>query len=248
MIATAKFSGSLSIVEAAAERLAIQLTTTSYVIPAFEGFSSFTGGPTDVYCIESRLGESAKCEGYSTYIVAQSFSSKYPSLVVTFVVDLRDSDRQPSDKLAKIDRRIDRKLSTIFLPAMFTLLNQLDPSGKERGLVVQSYHSEMALGDLIHGSLYTLQLLARFKRDGQLAIIAVDFADPILLAMSAAIRGATKILGGDIHLISRQSTLSEIKLPIKKPGDGYYLVGGNSVALDAGLEKASSYFNKHFAS
>jgi hypothetical protein len=234
----------LVVIDQRIARLQQQLPTTSYVIPAFEGFSAFTGGKTDVYCLETRLGASAKHTGYSTYAVAQSFSSSYPSLILTFVVDLRDSDKKPSSDLAKIDRRIDGKLSTIFLPAIFTMFNELDPSGNNRGLVVQSYHSEMAFGDLIHGSVYTIQLLRRFKRDGQMAIIAVDFADPILLAMSAAIRGITRLFGGDIHLMSRVAAESEIKMPILKPGGGSYLVGGNSRAVDMGLMKAKTYFDR----
>jgi hypothetical protein len=231
--------------QAATDALARRLPTRSYIIHNYDGYFAFTGASTTVYCIESRLGASISRAGYSTYAFAQCFSPDYPSLVLTFVADLQDSDRQPCLP-AHIDRRIDTPLSTIFLPVLFKAFNDLDPTGQGRGLIVQSYYSSMSLGDLVHGSLYTLQLIARFKRDGQLAIIAVDFADPILLAMSSIIRVGSWLLGGDIYLYPRTATTSTIKMPVQDLQGEIFSIHGSSTALDAGLMLASRIFSTHY--
>ncbi len=230
--------------ESVASQLNTHFPTVAYIIPTTEDFGGSPLQQRDGYCIESCLGHSAKHEGYSTYALAQSVCAAYPTLVITFVVDLRDPDREPAHGPARITAAIDHNLSAFFLPAIFTAFNDLDPTGRRRGVVVQSYNAQMALGDLLPGSLYTVQLVRSFKRDGQLALIAVDFSDPLLLAMAGLLGRLTSILGGDIHLFRRTEVTSSTQMPIQREGGGYYFIGDNSVALDQGIAIAREYLAK----
>src|SRR5258708_36025091 len=128
------------------------LSSEWYVIHAFEGYKDLTEGATDVYCLEVCLGQATGKPEYDTYAVAQTFAANYPSLALVFLVDLRRSDRKPSPTPAKLSVEIDKQFSCFFLPVMFKGLNVLDPTGQQRGLLVQSYHSEMTLADLLQAS------------------------------------------------------------------------------------------------
>ncbi len=97
--------------ESVASQLNTHFPTVAYIIPTTEDFGGSPLQQRDGYCIESCLGHSAKHEGYSTYALAQSVCAAYPTLVITFVVDLRDPDREPAHGPARITAAIDHNLS-----------------------------------------------------------------------------------------------------------------------------------------
>jgi hypothetical protein len=187
------------------------------------------------------MGTSADRDGYSTYAIAQNFPICFPNLSLTLVADLMDTDCQPHPEPAKLNVELDKKLSTIFLPALFTAFNDLDPLGQQHSILVQSYHSAMTLSDLLLASKYTLQLLLRFKRDGQLAMIAVDYYDPLSTAIARVMQLGRRLFGGDIHLINRTNVVSAIKIPIAHPSGQLYVIESSSTALDQGFALARQY-------
>jgi hypothetical protein len=224
------------------------LPTQSYTVPAFTGFGPVTDGlPTNVFCIESLLGPAVDRPGYSTYAVAQNFPDCFPNLALTLVVDLKDAEKQPHPAPTRLNVDLDKKLSTIFLPALYTAFNDLDPAGQNHSILVQSYNSEMTLSDLLLASKYTLDLLLRYKRDGQLAMIAVDYYDPLSTTIAKFMQLGRRIFGGDIHLISRTKVVSAIKIPIASPGGQPYLVESSSTALDQGFALARHYLTKNLS-
>lgn len=238
--------------DAVFERLATRfnglgLTSKWYTVPAFDGFASLgLKHPTDVYCLEAYLGPSPTRKGYSSYAVVQTFLSDYPSLGLTFLAELRDTDRQPSTEPAKFSIEVDKKFSTIFLPVLFTAFNELDPTGQQRGVLVQSYNSEMTISDFIQASAYSGQIVSRYKQDGQLALIAVDYYDPLSTLIANVMKLTTRLFGGDVHLITRSKQRSSIKLPIANTEGGFHLIANNSTALDQGIALARAYFDKHY--
>lgn len=234
---------------AALERLAAQLTTEGlpaecYTIAAFEGFGALTSGrAVDVHCLESRLGKAPGRPGYSSYAVAQTFLTEYPTLALTFLVELADADRRPNPQPPRFGLEVDRKFSLRFLPAMFSGLNQIDPTGAGRGQLVQSYHAEIMLRDFLHSSVYSAVVLRRYALSGQLALIAVDYNDPMARVI-AGVLGRLRRFFPNIHMIPRASALSTLKLPVRGPG-APYLVEGSSISLDEGFRLARSYLDAH---
>jgi hypothetical protein len=234
------------------DRLAASLTGLGlpadwYVVPNFTGVRVVAGdNPVDVYCVEALLGASHSRPGYQTYAVAQAFVPQFPSLALLFVVERRESDEQPSDGLPEFDADLDRKFSTVYLPTMNVALNELDPTGRCKGLLVQAYHSKMTPSNFARASVYSWQLLRRFKRDGQLAQIAVDYSDPLVAFIASVMRPLMFLVGGDVHMIRRTPEPSTIEMPIRNPAGGYFLIRDNSTALDQGLRLACSYLERHY--
>jgi hypothetical protein len=231
-----------------ANRLNTQgIVSECYTIPAYEHYGSLTDNrPADVNCLEAYLGPSPSHPGYSSYAIVQTFLPRYPSIALTLLKELRDTDKAPHPEPSKFSIEVDKKFSTIFLPTVYSAFNSLDPSGQNRSLLVQSYLSELTLSDFLQASGYTWKLLLRFKRDGQLAMIAVDYFDPLSTCIARVMGVTQKLFGGDIHLISRTPTSSDLKIPIRNPNGGYHLITDNSTALDKGFEIAISYLEKHY--
>ncbi len=238
-----------SILDRLAGRLsAAGLPAEWYTIPAYQGFAALTGGMgVDVHCIEARLGSAPGYAGYSSYAVAHIFLPGYPTLALTSLVELSDVDRRPGSRPAKFGPTVDRKFSAKFLPAMFSGLNDLDPSGGGRGVLVQSYNAEMTTSDLFYSTVYSLWLVTRFKRHGQLALIAVDYYDPLTVLIANGLRRLRRIIP-DIHLVPRTAARSTVKIPVRRPGDGHYIVDGGSTALDEGFALARAYLDEHYRS
>jgi hypothetical protein len=223
------------------------LSAEWYVIPDFEGFAPVVGGqPIDVHCVEVYLGPSPTRPGYGSYAVVQTFLPDYPSLGITFLTELRDSDRLPSTEPAKFSIEVDKKFSTIFLPVLFTAFNELDPTGQQRGVLVQSYNSELTLGDFVQASAYSGKLVSRYKQDGQLALIAVDYYDPLSTLIANVMKLTTRLFGGDVHLITRTKQSSDIKIPIRNTQGRHHFIGNHSTALDEGIALARRYLDKHY--
>jgi hypothetical protein len=221
------------------------LRAESWVVPAFDGLRAYNGGSaSDAHGLTLDLGPSAGARERSTYALAISPLRAHPNLALTFLVSLSEADCAPCPAPAVFDLSVDRAFSTIFLPTLFTELPALDPTGLNRGVIVQSYDARLAPSDLLHAAVYTGRLLFRFKRDGQLALIAVDY-DDALQRLIARAAGALRLLLPDVHLIPRAAEASAIPIPIPRPEGGHHLRAASSAALDAGLAVALSYLRRH---
>jgi hypothetical protein len=237
-----------SVMQNAASRLIDSgLPSQWYMIPAYTGYGALTAGrPTDVYCLEAHLGEAHGKPEYDAYAVAQLFLPNYPSLALITLVECRKADRQPGLGQPVYSAALDKKFSRVFLRTMHTAFNALDPTRQGRGLLVQAYHAKITLGDLVGAGINTGALILRFKRDGQLAQIAVDFDDPLTTLVAGVVRPCMRLAGGDVHYIPRTKTLSSLQIPIRDSGGAYHAIGDNSTALDRGLEIAKTYFDHHY--
>ncbi len=217
----------------------------SYTVPAFEGYRALTGGPVDVHCLVVSLGPSPANPSYDSYAVAQSFLPGFPSIALVFLVELRRVDRRPNPERPVFNIRTDGRFARLFLKKMHTALNPLDLSGGNRGLLVQSYNASMTLADLLQSTLLSLQLLFCFKKDGQLAQIAVDYDHPLIVFVAKVIRPLIRFVG-DVHLFPKTTRPSDVRIPLRRPDGGYYLLGTNSTALDEGVNVAKRYMEKHY--
>jgi hypothetical protein len=217
-----------------------------YVVPAYTGYGALTGErPTDVYCLEAHLGEAHRKPEYDAYAVAQLFLPNYPSLALITLVECRKEDRLPGVEQPIYSAALDRKFSRVFLRTMHTAFNALDPTGQGHSLLVQVYHAKITLGDVFGAGINTSALILRFKRDGQLAQIAVDFDDPLTMLVARVV-GPFIRLAGDVHYIPRTKTPSTLQIPIRDSGGAYHAITDNSTALDSGFEIGKTYFDRHY--
>jgi hypothetical protein len=223
------------------------LTTSWYTIPSSIGYERLTHELLEkIYCLEVQLGAS-EVDGYITYAVAQLFSASYPTMVVTFLVERRVSDRMLASHLPIFTARNDKVFSGIFLPIIYKAFNHLDPSGGQRGVLVQLYHGKMSLSDLLQGLVYTIKLILRFKKEGQLAIVAVDFNDPFIRWIARVSDAIFAFMSSNVHQIPSTAELSSVEIPILD-GSGNYKTLRFSTALDQGIALAASYLDKHYQS
>jgi hypothetical protein len=237
-----------SAVERLVSRLsALGLPAQSYTIPAYTGYSKLTDDKaTEVRCVEAYLGAAQGKPGYDAYGVVQTFLPEYPNLALVLLIDRRQSDGALSPDFPTFSIEVDRKFSLGFLPIVYTAFNDLDPTGKNCGLLVQSYQSQVGLADLIQAGMYSWKLLLNFKKSGQLAQIAVDFHDPYTSALAALLLPIMSALVGDIHFIRRTETISSLKIPLRGPADSWSYIDNSSTALDQGFEIARSYLDRHY--
>lgn len=232
--------------EQTSEQLTDQgLASRWYVIPDYEGYASITDGKCDVYCLEAHIGESPM-SGYESYAVAQLFSTKYPSLGVLFLIDRHKETGIIGEHQPIFSVENDTNFSRIFLPLMFSAFNQLCPTPTKRGVLVQIYQTKMSFWDFVHSSVYTFQLMMIFKREGQLAIIAVDFDDPLIKWVARLIGPLAGIFMGNIHQIPATKTPSNIKIAVEDGKGLYYELNKFSTAINEGFELATTYLDKHY--
>lgn len=216
-----------------------------YTIPAFPGYKSIMDTPTtDVHTIEAYLGIAHKKPDYEAYAVAQTFHPKYPSMAIVMMVERHKVTKEPI-RVPTFNAPLDYKFSALFLPLMYTAFNPLDPTGQEYGQLVQPYNSNMTKDDLLN-TPHHINLVRSFKKNHQLANIAVDYGDPLMTIVANIL---APVLGsvGDIRWIPRNKQKSLLEIPIRKPGGGYFLLGDNSTALDAGFRVAYEYLDRHYA-
>lgn len=216
-----------------------------YTIPDFDGFSSIDTQPaTTVYTLETHIGPS-QVPGYETYAVAQTFSEAYPSLSLVFLVE-RDADGVIGTHQPVFNIKNEDNWAGTFLPAMNRAFNPLDRAeGREAGVMVQLYHASMTLGDILQASQYTFKLTSSFKKDGQLAQIAVDFDDPIMTVIGKLSQPlASLIAGGDLYQFPKTETPSQIRIPVEDGKGGYHIIDHSSTALDEGIKTAMTYLDK----
>lgn len=230
------------------------LPAEAYVLAGCDGYAALSAGhrpagePGDaaVHCVEVLLGASPGKPGYSTYAMAQLPFFRYPNLALTCLVSLRDRDRQPDPAPARFSVAIDSKFSTLFLPAAFSAFNALDPTGRSRSLIVGSYSAQLLATDFVHASLYSYKLLRRYKRDGQLALIAVDYHDPYSRLIARALQYCQGFLP-ELHLLVRTATASALRIPVRAAGGGYHSLAHSSTALEDGFKVAFGYLDRHYA-
>lgn len=239
----------VAVFEAASKQLCNQgLPTEWYVLPGYAGYAPLTGGAAvDVYCLEALLGESHMKPDHKTYAVLQAFDTRYPNLGLIMLVERRNSDGAPNTSTQPVySHKIDRKYSYTFLPVMHKVLNPLDPTGRQKSLLVQSYHARITLGDLPQATVATVQIMRRFKADGQLAQVAVDFDDPLTVFIARLVRPLAA--NRDVHYLPRKASMSSVEFAIRNPtSETPYLIGGNSITLDEGFDIAHGYLDKHYS-
>lgn len=223
------------------------LPATAYTLADCDGYAALDAAATVVHCVEALLGPSPGCPGYSTYALAQLPFPAYPNLALTCLVSLRDGDRQPNPAPAKFSVAIDSKFSTLFLPAAFSAFNALDPSGQQRSLLVGSYSSEMLASDFWHASIYSYKVLQRFKRDGQLALIAVDYHDPYSRAIARVMKYFRRVIP-DLHLLVQTPTPSALRIPVRAADGQHRFLIASSTALEEGFRIAFQYLDAHYRS
>jgi hypothetical protein len=222
----------------------LNLPSHHYVIEGYSGYQSITGQPqTDVYCLEACLGPAHEKPGYMAYAVAQVFDPAHPNMALLLMVERQDGTGALHHTAPTYNRHIDRAFSYCFLPTMHTAFNILDPSGQQKGLLVQSYNARITWGDLVPASKATVLLMKRFKRDGQIAQIAVDFEDPLTTFIARLVKPLT--VNADVHYLPRTAALSSIQIPLKNPDGSLCLVGNNSTALDQGFDIARQYLAQY---
>jgi hypothetical protein len=128
---------------------------------------------------------------------------------------------------------------------MYTAFNPLDPTGQAYGQLVQPCYAKMNTGVLANSGLH-VNLVMSFKKNHQIANIAMDYSDPLMTFVANVL---APVLGpvGDIRWIPRTKETSILEMPIRKPGGGYFLLSNNSTALDQGIRVAYTYLDKHYA-
>src|SRR5258708_7998960 len=224
------------------------LRSAWYLLPGMTAFTTITGSKSDnVYCLEAYLGPCHARPDYDSYAVAELFHPRYQSMALIFMRERRRSDGQHSEDMPTYNIKIDNRFSRMFLPVMHTAFNKLDPTGKQRGLLVQSYNAKLTLGDFPQATIMTVELILRFKRDGQLAQIAVDFSDPFITSIANLMTPVIALVGGDIHYLPRRSSASTLRFPVRQ-NDSCRVIGENSIALDEGIQIACAYFDRHYTS
>lgn len=236
-----------AIVQTAQKLNDLGVESISYTLPDYDGFAPAIAAPcSNIYCVESFLGHSHNKKNYKSYAVAQIFDPRYPNLALITMVERRDEDGAPNlDEAPAYNPAIDNVFSNIFLPVMHSAFNELDPTGQNRSLLVQSYNARITLSDLPQATLVTIKLMRRFKSDGQLAQIAVDFADPLTRFVAHLVKPFASI--GNIHHLARVEQPSAIEIPLNNPtGGSPYRIGNASAVLDEGLAIARDYLDKHY--
>lgn len=216
-----------------------------YVLPGYTGYAGLTNTPVDVYCLEALLGVSHQRPDHKTYALLQAFDPRYPHLGLVAMVERRDSDGAPNTTTQPVyNHAIDKRFSYTFLPAAHVALNPLDPTNQNKSLLVQSYHARITLGDLPQATVATVRLMSRFKADGQLAQIAVDFDDPLTVFIARLV--GPLAANRNVHYLPRRAQLSALQIPIRNPAsDQPYLIGNNSTTLDEGFAIAYRYLDQH---
>jgi hypothetical protein len=229
-----------------AQRLtALGLPARTCTFRDFTGYTPVTGLEADVHHLEAYLGPAPRKPGYDSHAIVHGVDPRYPSLAHVFLAELHHETREPSPTPPTYSRAIDPRFDGIFLATMTSALNHLDPTGGARGMLVQAYNAAMTLGNLVTAFASTWTLLMRFKRDGQLALIAVDYADPLTKAVATACAPVMRALG-DIHVVPRTEQPSAVHIPFRGADGGTYLRAHASTALDEGFRIARRYLDAHY--
>jgi len=214
-----------------------------YVVPEWAGYESLTGTRSDVHCLEARLGPTPRKPGHSTYAVVQAFDPRYPNLTLVTTVSRQDATGAPGFGMTLFDKAIDKAYSTVFLPYANAAFNGLDPAGMRKGQNVQIYQAGLLLEDVLPSLAYTWRLLD-FRKDGQLAQVAVDFSETLIVLVANALAPVKPFLKG-LHWLGRTDVLSPLLIPLENPRGRPFAVS-SSTALDDGFVLAYRYLDEHY--
>jgi hypothetical protein len=106
-------------------------------------------------------------------------------------------------------------------------------------MLVQAYQARVTLGNLPSTTIATVKLMRRFKKDGQLAQVAVDFDDPLIHMVAKVVSTAMSRL--NLHFLPKIDTPSQVRIPLSDGNGGYHYLADHSQAVDSGFEIARKY-------
>ncbi|MCL4249397.1 MAG: hypothetical protein KJ065_14720 [Anaerolineae bacterium] len=211
-----------------------------YVIPNSDSYASVTSAAADIYGLEMRLGPAANQEGVSAWGVAQLPDPEWRNLCFMTMIEREDATGRPLLTRSPVyNVTVDQALDFVFLPTLFTAWRDLDPRGKRQGVVVQAYQAAMTLSNLPNATRASLYIMGRYKKDGQLALVAVDFDDPLITLVANLV---TALPGrSTIHFYPKTKTLSAVTIPLPHGDNEIVLIKDHSTALDQGFATARKY-------
>lgn len=226
---------------AARKLSALDAHVEHYQVPE-GGYAPLTGQTaTDVFSLEARLGPAHRRPGYSMWAVFQVFDPAQPNLALTRFLDRRDDDGMPDEDPRRpvYNVALDGRLCRTFIPVCNRALEQLDPTGRGRSQHVDSYPGRVSLGNLFQSPLLAVGMFHRFRKDGQGAVLIVDFTEP--LAAPAVQLVKTVMARRDAHLIPHTGTASAVRVPLRAHDGTVHQLGGMSTAVDEGVGIARRY-------
>jgi len=214
--------------------------TRHYIVPNSNSYAPVTGAAADIYGLEMRLGPAANQKGVSAWGVAHLPDPEWRNLCFMTMIEREDASGNPLLTRSPVyNVSVDQALDYVFIPALFTAWTELDPRGKRQGVVVQAYQAAMTLSNLPNATRASLHIIRRYKRDGQLALIAVDFDDPLITFVAKLMT-----LGpgtSNIHFYPKTKIPSAVTIPIPDGSEKVVQMGGHSTALDEGFATARRY-------
>ncbi|MEV8022133.1 hypothetical protein AB0O76_38645 [Streptomyces sp. NPDC086554] len=230
---------------AAAEALTTRgVRARHYVIPECEAYTPLTGTAADVWCLEVDCGAALRRPGESVILLFQVFDPAFPNLGLVFMGQRRVSDGAPvnSHRLPRWRYRHDNLYVYTFMPTVNDVLAPLDPTRRRHSQIVAVLHGSATAPDYVAAPKKLVALRNDARRQGQLAIIWVDFKARFLELTE---RIVFRPLAGSWpwHLMPRSAQLSDVRVPIqKKDGElGYFQ--DFSQALDSGIGLARDYLS-----
>lgn len=218
------------------------LASRSYTIPNYEGYKDVTQNPSNtIYVIESELGSSAS-PNRTTYSIVQLIDNEQPNLSVMFTIDRDNQTQEPNTDDTIFTPQIEKNFSYTLMPIIESAFNVLDPSGNNKSQLVQIYHAEVAIANLLPAIIASLYLTLTFKRKGQLAQIAVDFSKPFIVRIAKFFTIARR---QDIFYLPATSEVSSLKIPLGNPDGNQIIMLDSTTSLDEGLQVAYQYLDKN---
>lgn len=191
------------------------------------------------YTIESKLGASRSHPMYSIYAIGQIFDLDYPNLVLVAVVVMDEKTGEPCRFEVEFTKEIDTNLSSIFLPIIYRAFNTLDPTGRNRGQVVQRYANARVLPeDFLNAARLTFKLLPYAKSVGQCGTIAYDFTDFLTRIIAGLITPLARRYNIHLFTPTKQISSQVILLRNRAAPDAKPYLLQNTTALDAALTVA----------
>ncbi|MEV6717949.1 hypothetical protein AB0M48_38595 [Lentzea sp. NPDC051208] len=190
-----------------------------------------------VLSLQVLIGPAFRHPGYSVYGFFQVADPAYPNLGTFRTLEVRDYDQMPVADPARpvYDKETDRRVSAVLTPVLNSLLNPLDPCGRGQSLTVGCFHGRVSARDLLNACVMGCRIVRGFRREGQLAIIWVDFSDKVFVLAARAFGGLGARFG--VHLLVRDTLLSTRATAVRLGGHDHH-VGGLSHAFDRGVQLA----------
>jgi hypothetical protein len=159
--------------------------------------------------------------------------------------DRIDRTGHPVDdyRLPMVNSALDRSITYTLMPVVNTMLNPLDPAGRNRSLVVGCWHGRPTLDDLMYIPITASKLLRDYAGEGQLALIWADFQAPLATAASRLARLLAR--SRRAHFLARTRSPSHIHFPIRDDSDGFVCLSNLSDAVDTGVRLAQQYLDEN---